>query len=246
MNKRKVAVFVEGQTELVFLRDYVQKHYRYDSSKVGFECINLRGNTSQIFPHKWGDQNSEVFYQFINVGNDCSVLSKMKAYAPKMKNQGFGRIIGLRDMYSKSYRELNKKQEIDPKLNDEFICEADKQILKSACPEIMQIHFSIMEVEAWLLGMPQFMERLNRKLTPAHIKEATGIDIFADPETSYYHPSKELSTIFKSVGSIYDKHYSDISAISNCLFIEDYERLIQSGNCKSFRTFSEALLSPSA
>jgi hypothetical protein len=34
MNKRKIAVFVEGQTELVFLRDMVWKWYDYNSDIV--------------------------------------------------------------------------------------------------------------------------------------------------------------------------------------------------------------------
>ena len=41
---RKVAVFVEGQTELVFVRELLAKWYDYDSKKIGFSCYNLLSN----------------------------------------------------------------------------------------------------------------------------------------------------------------------------------------------------------
>lgn len=41
MSKRKVAVFVEGQTELVFVRDFLRNWYAYDERVLGFDCVTL-------------------------------------------------------------------------------------------------------------------------------------------------------------------------------------------------------------
>ena len=38
MNNRKLAVFVEGQTELIFVREFLKKWYNYDANVVGFDC----------------------------------------------------------------------------------------------------------------------------------------------------------------------------------------------------------------
>ena len=100
MNKRKVAVFVEGQTELVFLRDMVMKWYDYDAGMVGFDCISLLGQASKTVPFQYGSTDSENHYLFVNVGNDNSVLSKMLGRYQSMQSKGFNLILGLRDMYN--------------------------------------------------------------------------------------------------------------------------------------------------
>ena len=37
----KYAVYVEGQSEMLFVADVLQKYSNYDPAKVGFKCINL-------------------------------------------------------------------------------------------------------------------------------------------------------------------------------------------------------------
>ena len=41
MNVRKVALFVEGLAEQVFVRDFLIKWYDWDGSKVGLTCYKL-------------------------------------------------------------------------------------------------------------------------------------------------------------------------------------------------------------
>ena len=38
MNIRKIAVFVEGQTEYIFVRDFLCAWYEFDAKKLGLEC----------------------------------------------------------------------------------------------------------------------------------------------------------------------------------------------------------------
>lgn len=100
MNKRKVAVFVEGQSEYVFVRDFLCRWYNYDSSLLGIECFSLRSDRYNSEPYPFGDRESDNFYQIVNVGNDRSVISKMLKEAPRLQNACFHQIIGLSDMYS--------------------------------------------------------------------------------------------------------------------------------------------------
>ncbi|MBQ2883650.1 MAG: hypothetical protein IJE43_07775 [Alphaproteobacteria bacterium] len=84
-----------------------------------------------------------------------------------------------------------------------------------------------MEVEAWLLGMPGFMEQLQ--------------DI-NDPEADIYHPAEKLKELIETMDSSYDKHSKDIESIIGNLNKEDYHALYESGRCASFRRFVEAVL----
>ena len=42
MNKRRLAVFVEGQTELVFVREFLKQWYGYDASVIGLASEHAR------------------------------------------------------------------------------------------------------------------------------------------------------------------------------------------------------------
>lgn len=77
MNRRKVAVFVEGMTEQTFVREFLLKWYEYDAARLGIECYALRSDNQNESPFPWGDRSSENFYMILNVGNDKSVFSKM-------------------------------------------------------------------------------------------------------------------------------------------------------------------------
>lgn len=77
MNIRKIAVFVEGQTEYIFVRDFLCAWYEFDAKKLGLECYQFNGNKENKIPYPHGTRDSENFYLIYNVGNDQSVLSKM-------------------------------------------------------------------------------------------------------------------------------------------------------------------------
>ena len=110
---KKIVIFVEGQTELIFTRELLLKCYEWQN--IWIECYSLfndRDLNPVDYSHK--DPNAEFYYQIINIGNDTKVLSsilKRERYLFS-SNQSFDKIIGLRDMYSKEYREAAKSQVI--------------------------------------------------------------------------------------------------------------------------------------
>lgn len=231
MNVRKVALFVEGQAEQVFVRDFLIKWYDWDGSKVGLTCYKLHAGNEYDAPYPYGTADSENYFQIFNVGNDNSVLSVMLDRADWLHKAGYTLVVGLRDMFSKVYHQKtcqkNNERVIDPELNERFIQSAKDTIEASFKPLEIQMHFAIMEVEAWLLGMPKFMELLQ--------------DI-NDPETDIYHPAEKLTELMENIGSGYDKHSKDIESIIGNLEKEDYLALYESGRCASFRKFVEVVI----
>ena len=79
----KYAVYVEGQSELLFVADVLQKYSAYDSQRCGFLCINLSADDYErmTFPQQ-GDEKSDDYYQIVNVNNDNLVVSKLKKDIP--------------------------------------------------------------------------------------------------------------------------------------------------------------------
>lgn len=228
---RKVALFVEGLAEQVFVRDFLIKWYDWDINKVGLACYKLHAGNEYEAPYQHGTVDSENYFQIFNVGNDSSVLSVMLDRADRLHNAGYSLVVGLRDMFSKVYHQKtfqkNNERIIDPELNERFIQSAKEEIEASSKPLKLQMHYAIMEVEAWLLGMPKFME---------HLQDIN------DPETDIYHPAEKLKELMEAMGSGYDKHSKDIEGIIGNLDKKDYLALYESGRCQSFRKFVDALV----
>mgnify|MGYP002521790902 FL=1 len=61
MNERRLAVFVEGQTELVFVREFLKQWYGYDAGKIGFACYNLQNNEFRDAAYQYGSEDSENY-----------------------------------------------------------------------------------------------------------------------------------------------------------------------------------------
>lgn len=242
MNRRKVAVFVEGQSEYVFVRDFLCGWYNYDSSLLGIECLSLRSDRFHPVPYPFGDRESCNYYQIVNVGNDRSVLSKMLKEGPRLQNAGFHQIIGLSDMYSDLYHGQTRERRIEAAINQRFIREHHEQLNKSPQKDLLSYHFAIMEVEAWFLGMYPFLQRVDSDLTPRFIMSRLQVDITSDPEISFYHPAKVLADIYNLVDRQYDKRLDEINAITSRFSKEDYQSLLDSGKCNSFKEFVEDLV----
>lgn len=241
MNKRKIAVFVEGQTELIFVREFLLQWFQYESTMIGFECYSLLKEDFCDYPYRFGDEDSENYYLIVNVGNDNSVLSRIRTRMKQMVNGNYQSVIGLRDMYCDKYVEESKRT-IKDDLNKEFIQAAQEVINEMDRGDLVHFHFAIMEVEAWLLGMPEFLLSLDEKFTLQYVKEQLDIDLSQDPEETLFHPAKELGTIFSDAGKTYDKHETNIWSIMSKLNRDNYISLINSGKCATFKGFVESLL----
>lgn len=242
MNNRKLAVFVEGQTELVFVREFLKQWYGYDVNVVGFDCYNLLAKEFCDAEYKYGSEDSENYFMIVNVGNDKSVLSSIIGRLKFLRNKGFQLVVGLRDMYSSQYIKDAHKHEIVDEVSRQHV-ESVKKILSDLEDGVfVDFHFAIMEVEAWFMGMDGFVERLDERLTRDFVCQNLNISLDDDPEKTLFHPAAELGKIYALVGKQYDKHKSDISSIMSLLTNDDFLSLINSGKCSTFKMFAESLL----
>ncbi len=244
----KIAVYVEGQAELIFVRELLSKWYDYDASRIGFRCYNLRDADPPGHPteYSYGDQNSYVFYEIVNVGNDTSVLSMAIKNAKRYRNLGYDKVVALRDMFSDHYHAATYKagnpRVVDSQLNERFISGAEKSISDRGLTEFVHINFAIMEVETWFLGMGWYLQKENPILTQVYLKDTLGLDLNADQEFTEYHPADHLHHIYRHIGSGYDKHRNQVNSIMAKLDKTDFEMLLEQPKCQSFNRFISNLI----
>ena len=184
----KYAVYVEGQSELLFVADVLQKYSGYDPGRCGFLCINLSADDFErmSFPRQ-GGEDSENYYQIVNVNNDNLVVSKLKKDIPGLISNGYNVLMGLKDVFGQAYEQL---MDGEPRVDRTVIEDMHKaQFGVIGAPEgcDCRLHFAIMEYETWMLAL------IERYVT-SHAKELAdvcgqlGIDMTEDFEQTVYHP----------------------------------------------------------
>lgn len=236
---RKIAIFVEGQTELITIREFLLKEFKYE---VSIECRTLfKPSELNKVPFDYSNPAATFHFQIIDVGNDNAVLKRILKRELNMWNAGYERIIGLRDMYSAAYRE--ESQQIDDEVTRRFI-EGTQATLqqKAQYPDKIIICFAVMEIESWFLAMYKVFQRLDERLTAEFIEEHTAIDLKnIDPEKEFFHPAREMEKIYQLVDMTYDKHKGDIESITGHLTAQDYADLLAINKCKKFNLFYHSL-----
>ena len=239
----KTAIFVEGQSELIFTRELILKFFEYQN--IWIECYELF-NDQNLNPteYEFVNREAEFYFQILNIGNDNKVVSSILKREKYLfsENQCFDKIIGLRDMYSKEYREIVKDSQIDTIINTRFIENHKKTIQTlSLHPEKIHFHFAIMELESWLLGISGIFERFNSELTTNKISQVIGIDLNNDPETNIFHPANVIDEILKIANDSYDKKKSEVNKFLGRIDRKDIIDLLNSNKCNSFNSYCDSL-----
>ena len=229
---QKIAIFCEGQTELIILRELILRKYEYC---VNIECRTLFTNHSlNNVPYDCTNPGATKLFSIINVGNDNAVLARLLFREPRLLAEGYEKIIAVRDMYSKDYRESSLV--IDDDIINKFKAGISNTIQKRAKePDKIYFCHAIMETESWFLGLPHNFIHLDATLTAEYINERLNVDLnTVDPEKEIYHPAKLMDDIYNLVGNSYDKSRDDIEAIASRTGLSDYEGLYLHDKCNSF------------
>lgn len=238
----KVAIFVEGQSELILTKEFLLTMHEYCDVRI--ECHALLCDVTKDVDYSFGTSDASHHYMIINVGNDNSVLSNMKSRINGLYKKGFDKVVGLRDMYSETYlKKNNNRRTINPELIKLFMESSQEEINGMAYAERIKFCWAIMEVEAWFLGMKHLFESVNPVLTSDYIKSQLGYDLEkSDPETTYCHPAKVVGEIMGLVGKQYRKRESEIKSLVSYLTKEHYEGLMDSDICSTFTSYAKELL----
>lgn len=239
---KKIAIFTEGQSELMFIRYLLLTII--DNSRLSYECIKLKSERTYHYPYiKYDSPDPDFYFIIINVGNDERVLSSIKEREEGLFGKGYHEIIGLRDMYCEVYDKRSTGR-IDNGLSEQFINRSTNVISDMSNPEAISLFFSIMELEAWFLSMYNLFQKINPALTLEYIERECGYNLKnIDPQTNFYRPSNEIIRIMNLIGIDYDKHIEDIDRITNRMEGSDYTDAFENERCQNFMLFYQKIQS---
>lgn len=223
---KRVAIFVEGQSELIFVREFLLKWFNY---QVDLECRNLFTDEKiDRADYDFSNPSTDVHFQVINVGMDGNVLSRILSREQYLYNASYEKIIGLRDMYSGDYKRIAQDRIVDLQVNGRFKQGALVSIdQKAKRPGQIRFCFAIMELEAWWIGIPSLWESIDAELKQQNERW------FLFPE-SIFHPAVFIDQIFQSKNNTYKKKKAEVESIVGKISREDYVELDTSQRCPSF------------
>jgi hypothetical protein len=202
----KVAIFVEGQTEsaltLKLLEALCGKH------GIAIELHEQRGGTLH-FVRKAGDDQANLFAMVANCSNDGQVKTQIKDRYKHLVTAGFTRVIGIRDVYP------------DFKRADLPQLEQAKMTGLPSAPLPVDLHYAVMEVEAWFLDEITHFERIHAQLTVARIK-ADGFDVESKHGETWDHPADTLNAIYKLEGLAWGKKGRHVQRTVEALCMDSF------------------------
>jgi hypothetical protein len=193
----RIAVFVEGQTEQLF----VAKLFREIAGRRNLQVETWKGagrHDRRRFQLLWRDpEHPDVQYYVLIVdsSNAENVASDMLSQYRSLADKGYSRILGLRDVYPVSGASAPAKLE---RVLGDYMA----RLLPT--PSIpVDVLLAVMEIEAWFVAEHTHFGKLDPTLTCERIRKEVGFDPSTDNVEKIRHPSATLDQIYQLVGRRY-------------------------------------------
>lgn len=236
----RVALFVEGHTELCLVREMLLKHHQY--SNVSISCTELHSSESHEVPYCYNSGGSFEFDYRIICTNGDAVITRVAERSQYLEHGNFDLVIGIRDIYSQEYDDLAYGR-IEETLIREMVYRQRKSFDKLVvCSAEKHLCFARMEVEAWILSMPGLLTRVTGAVNDSeHLELYKPNDHRVNVEKEVYRPAVLLNTVYSRFGKTYDKSREESNRIAHLLDITDVTFLLETKSALHFNELWAAL-----
>lgn len=216
---KKIAFYVEGQTELLFMSKLLAEIAGY--KKIQIELSQFQGigrPTRSIVPNTIPHTDTPQHYALIfDCMNDEGVKSRILDDSTNLFSQGYVQIVGLRDLYPKQYTDLARFE--DNLING---VERNGRTIIPPLPVRTNIIVAVREVEDWFLSECNHYVCIDISLQNSLLLNV-GFDTHnGDLTLRANSAAEDLKSIYSLVGKTYTKKKMHVERTINCL---DYANL---------------------
>lgn len=209
----KIAIFVEGLTELEFLKSLINEIAT--TKNVSLE-IHAQHKGVLHLVTKQQAPKPEVHFLLANCCNDDQVKTLIIDNYSGLVSQGYSQIIGIRDVFPLSHADIPK------------LVKHAKTGLPTT-PISPEIYLAVMEIESWFIEEHTHFKRIDIQLSEEKI-EAAGFDKNTISAEQLANPALTLHQIYQTVGKAYKKSSKHIQRTVQAL---DYSELRTSTRTRS-------------
>jgi hypothetical protein len=216
---KKMAIFVEGQTELYFVDRLLREIV--DERKLQIVLIKATGGARstrsfEVLEDSGGNTEKNFYIQIINSGTDNRVGSDIRDSYESLVRGGYSFIIGIRDVYPIPVTDIARLR-------------IGLRYRLKTNPISVLFALGVMEVEAWFLAEHTHFQRVHPNLTVERINTELGFDPSTEDMQIRMHPASDLNGIYALEGLAYQKTRSQVQRTINVL---DYADIYLSHRCK--------------
>lgn len=237
----KCALFVEGQSEMLFVAHFLKTYFDYDGNCLYIESHErIRNQINPLgYPQFGVNREAENYYMIVNVGNDNSTTSFINTRFRGLISSGYQLLVGLRDVYGNIYRDKDRgRHKVDPAIIRQMY-EEQSAVIRTPGIET-RLQFAVMEFEAWMLALMEIY-LVGRGIDIKEVIATIGYDFTRSPE-QIFHPANVVKDVYQAIGGDYDKHSHDTEGFLSDVSKNDYIELFWSGRSPSFNRFVWTLL----
>lgn len=188
MTLKKLAIFVEGQTEQIFLKEFIEQIAGQGNINFTCQTANAAIRLSQNVPIE-RETHQVLIY---DCRGDEAVKSVVLEQRASLSLAGYSLILGVRDLYPRGLSEL---ESIKKKLQ--------YGVPTSGVPT--HILIAVAEIEAWFLQEHSHFSKIDLALDVAMFKEKFNFDPNVDSAETVAAPAALLHKIYATVGKAYKK-----------------------------------------
>lgn len=197
----KIAVFVEGLTELEFVWSLI----RSVCGQRGIDLeIRQQSHGRLVFVSLDKVPAATTYVLIVNCQTDGQVKTQIRDQYNSLVLADYTHIIGLRDVFPLGHADIPKLQS------------ALATGLPTGGQVPVEMHLAILEVESWFLDEITHFQRIDPSLTLASIT-AGGFDIVGTLGEVWENPAQTLDNIYKLCGKRYKKKKNHIQRTVNSL-----------------------------
>ena len=208
----RLAIFVEGQTEQVFVEKLLKEIA--GKSRLRIEIRRAFGGrkyqrTFSRVKVSGAESGQEYFTLIVDCGADNRVKSDIRENYQNLTERGYSAIIGIRDVHPVPRDDMSKLRH-------------GLHWLMPKDPIEVLFVLGVMEIETWFIAEHTHFTRISDALTMQCIKAALGFDPSVDDIQLRDRPSTDLETIYSLADLDYDKSKATVQKTVDAL---DYARI---------------------
>lgn len=213
---KKIAFFVEGQTEQIFVTNLLMKIIGKKNLTLVLKSIVGGTNVPkrEVVKRMSISRNPEYLALVYDCGSDNRVKSAILENMLSLKESDYSKIVGVRDLYPLALDEL---PQLVRGLN--FLPKDLKKL-----SDYYKMIVAVREVETWFLAETKHYLRVDKRLTGEFIRKRLNFNPYTADPIYREHPSKDLNDIYRLVGRSYTKKRWQVERLVNRL---DYNNMQQ-------------------
>lgn len=197
---KRLAVFVEGYTEVLFIEKLVVEIAGINNVVIEKNRISGGSNVPKTIIQleaKKNITNEKYYVLIVDCGGDHQVKARINEEHENLTKAGYQKILGIRD--------------VRPDYSLPEIPKLEEGLRKYIKTKLIPVDFilAVMEIESWFLAEHNHFKEIDSSLTTEKILHSLGFNPELDDLTTRQEPRSDMEKIYGLAGKIYTKPAKD-------------------------------------